>query len=296
MQDQVIAWTQQLRHARALRKVLERFNVAHISALPVKGIVSAHTLYDDIADRLLTDVDLRILPGDFDRVLVLARQEGWRVIQRLRAYANVVFVVDGVCIDARGYPSVPGLSRLTVAAMLERAQASTVLGFPHLLPSFEDHAIVLVLNVFKDRLVYAFRWAVSDIERLPSHRDFDAEKLVRLLREVGAATIGWIVADWMVRDRKVAAWRAVRDTIGPRPPRGAFVALLGFLRKVRPSDTLLLRILARAAADGREDQARALFHMAWFQTEAWLSQWSDVPFHRNDATNLKGTIAGELRK
>jgi hypothetical protein len=296
MRDQLTAWAQQLRHARALGKVLARFDEARIPAIPVKGIVSAHTLYDDIAERLLTDVDLRIVPGDFDRVLALVRQERWPVIQLVRSYANLVFVVDGVCIDVRGYPSVPGLSRLTVATMLERAKPSTVLGFPHWLPSFEDHAVILMLNVFKDKLVYAFGWAVRDLERLPSHRDFDAEKLVRVLREVGAATIGWVVADWMLRDRKVAGWQAIRDGIGRHPPRAAFVALLGLSRASRRGDTLPFRVLARAAADGRADQARALLHMAWFQAEVWFSQWGDIPFHRNDPTRLKGTIADESRK
>jgi hypothetical protein len=53
--DRLAAWTQHVRHTRALRTVLDRFAAARIPALPVKGIVSAKVLYDDVAERLLTD-------------------------------------------------------------------------------------------------------------------------------------------------------------------------------------------------------------------------------------------------
>ena len=294
--DRVAAWTQQLRHTRALRAVLERFDAAKIPALPVKGIISAHTLYTDIAERLLTDVDLKIRPRDFDRVLTLGRREGWRVVQRMRAYSNVVFVVHGVSIDIEGYPSVPGLSRLTVEAMIERATPSTVLGFPHLLPNFDDHAVLLLLNVFKDKLVHAFAWAVKDVERLPMQRAFDPLRLVEDLREAGATTIGWVVSDWMVRERQVREWRAVRDAIGPRPPRPRYVTALRWLREAQPRGTLPLRVLARAGADQRTDQVTALLRMVWWQTEAWISQWGEAPFHRQDPAQLRGTIANESQE
>ncbi|HMJ52418.1 MAG TPA: nucleotidyltransferase family protein [Polyangiaceae bacterium] len=295
-QDRVVAWAQQLRHGRALRRVLERFDEAQIPALPVKGIISAHTLYSDVADRLLTDVDLKIRRRDFDRVLALGKREGWRVVQRMRAYANVVFVVEGVCVDIEGYPSVPGLSRLTVDAMIDRAAPSDVLGFPHLLPSFDDHAVLLLLNVFKDKLVHAFAWAVKDVERLPSHQDFDPLRLVEHLRKAGATTIGWVVADWMVRERQILGWRTVRDAIGPRPPRTPYVALLQWLREMQPRGTLALRILARAGADHRIDQAGALLRMVWWQTEAWASRWGEAPFRRQDPAHLRGTIASESQR
>jgi hypothetical protein len=273
--------------------VLRHFDEGGIPALPVKGIVSAQTLYDDIAARILTDVDLRILPHDFDRVVALAARQGWRIVQRMRAYANVVFVIDGVFIDVEGHPSVPGLSRLTVDAMLRRAQPSSVLGFPHLIPDFDDHAVVLLLNVFKDKLVHAFVWAVRDLERLPLHRDFDPIRLVNRLREAGGTTIGWVVADWMARARNLSVWGEVRDAIGLRAPRPAYVALLTWLRERQPRGVLPLRVLTRLGADHRSDQARALLRMAWWQAESLASQWGDAPFHRNNPADLDGTISDE---
>jgi hypothetical protein len=296
LQNRVAAWTQQVRHTRALRTVLERFDAAQIPALPVKGIVSAHTLYSDVADRLLTDVDLKIRPRDFDGVLALGKREGWRVVQRMRAYRNVVFVVDGVCIDIEGYPGPPGLCRLTVDAMLERAQPSRALGFSHWLPDFDDHAVVLLLNVFKDKLVHAFAWSVSDVERLPASSEFDASRLASRLEEVGASTIGWIVADWMVRERGISVWSSVRDAIAPLPPRATYVGVIARLREMQPRGALALRILSRAGADHRVDRARALARMLWWQAEAWASRWGTVPFRRHAAEEIEGTIFAQGRR
>jgi hypothetical protein len=291
--NRLTAWTQNVRHTRALRTVLETFDRSGVAALPVKGIVSARTLYGDVADRLLTDVDLKIRERDFDRVLALGTQAGWRVVQRMRAYRNVVFVVDGVCVDIEGYPSPPGLSRLTTDAMISRARPSNVLGFPHLLPNFDDHAAVLLLNVFKDKLIHAFAWSVRDVERLPQHPDFDASRLTALLRVAGATTIAWVVADWMTTERGISSWTQVRDALGPRPPRAAYIALLGWLRGMQPRGAVALRILSRAGADHRIDRARAVAHMVWWQAEALLSRWGDAPFHRQDPARLKGTVFNE---
>jgi hypothetical protein len=294
--DRIAAWAQHVRHTRALRLVLERFGGAQILALPVKGIVSAKVLYEDVADRLLTDVDLKIRPQDFDRVLALCRREGWREVQRMRAYRNVVFVVEGVCVDVEGYPNPPGLSCLTVDTMLERASPSRILGFPHLLPDFHDHAVLLLINLFKDKLVHAFVWSVKDVERLPTHPAFAREQLVERLRQSGVSTIGWVVADWMVENRGIEAWRPVRDAIGPRPPRATYVALLRRLRAIQPRGTLALRIVTRAGADHRADRAHALFRMMWWQVEAWASRWGDAPFVRQDPAQLSGTVTEEARK
>jgi hypothetical protein len=293
--NRITAWAQQMRHLRVFRAVHAKFDAARIPVLPVKGILSAHTLYDDVADRLLTDIDLKIRPADFDRVVALCAREGWRVVQRMRAYANVVFVVEGVYVDVEGYPSVPGLSHLTVDAMLQRARPSELLGFPHLLPSFDDHAVVLLLNAFKDKLIHTFVWAVRDLERLPAHRDFDAGRLVRILRATGTTTIGWIVADWMIRGRDIAGWNAVRDAIGARPPRRAYAAVFEALCKVAPRWQLAMRVVARVGADDLGDRARALGRMAWWQVENLASQWGDAPFRRNDPSTLAGTVHHERR-
>jgi hypothetical protein len=214
----------------------------------------------------------------------------------MRAYCNVVFVLDGVCVDVEGYPNPPGLSSLTVEAMLARASRSHLLGFPHLLPDFHDHAVLLLVNLFKDKLVHAFVWSVQDVERLPMHPSFDVGRLIDRLHESGASTIGWVVADWMVESRRIEAWRPVRAAMGSRPARLLYVALLRRLREMQPLGTFALRIIARTGADRRTDRARALLRMMFWQLEAWASRWGNAPFVRQDPAQLSGTVAAQARK
>jgi hypothetical protein len=288
--ERVVAWTQQLRHTRAARAVLERLALDGVDALPVKGIVSARTLYGDLADRLLTDVDLRIRRRDFDRVVVLVKRAGWRITQHMRAYRNLVFLVDGVAFDIEAYVALPGMVRLTTEAMIARAQPSFVLGVPHLLPEFYGHAVLFVMNAFKDKLVHAFAWSVRDLERLPENTQFTASKLAARLRDTGASTVGWVVADWMTRERRVASWGAVRDALGGEPPRAAYVANLRRLRELQPHGALTLRVLSRLCADRPLDRVHALARMVWWQGEALASQWSETPLRRKPSTELEGTV------
>jgi hypothetical protein len=291
--ERVTAWTQQMRHRQALRTVLARFRAAQIAALPVKGITSAHTLYPDIADRLLTDIDLVIRPEDFDRIVGLAANEGWRIHQRMRAYRNIVFVVDGVCVDAQGFVAAPWLSRLSAEAMLARAQPSEALGFSHLIPDFDDHAVLLLLNLYKDKMIHAFTWSIRDVELLPRSVNFDAQRLVQRLEDVGASTIGWIVADWMLRERGAAEWGKVRNAIGLRAPRVTYASSLRWLVGIQPRGALALRLLSRMGADRPVDRVRAMTRMFWWQGEVWASQWGDAPFRRNPAGSLEGTFFDE---
>ncbi len=288
--DRLTAWALQVRHLEALRDFTRACDRAGIDVLPVKGIVSARTLYDDVADRPLTDVDVRIRPRDFDRVLALGRREGWRVFQRMRAYRNVGFVLREVMVDVESFPGPPGLCRVTVDDMIARATRSDVFGFPHLLPDFDDHALVLVQNVFKDKFIHAFAWSLKDVERIPERAEFDAQRLVGRLREAGCATVGWVVADWMARERGVAAWAEVRERIARRPPRARYVRAMQWLRSIEPRGQLALRVLARAAADRPVDRARALARMVWWQAETVTSRLGDAPLKRTDPATLGATI------
>ena len=93
-------------------------------------------------------------------------------------------------------------------------------------------------------------------------------------------TQAWIVADWMARERGAAAWRVVRAELGADPPRRVYARALRGLRAVAPRGDFLLRVLARAAADGAGLRAVALARMAWWQGEVWRFQGGGGPFSR----------------
>lgn len=263
--------------ARAARTFIEACESDGIAVLPVKGIVSAFTLYGDCAERPLTDVDVRVVPSDVGRVARLCRERGWRIAQRMRSYANLVALVDGVSVDVESHVGPPGMCNLHVSDMIARARWSDALGFRCRVPDFTDHAALLVVNVFKDKLVGAFEWSVRDLEHVATARDFDAATLAARLRESGASTLGRITADWMVRARGAARWGAVRDALGQ--PRPGYRRAFAWAVDRRPLG-LASRILGRAAADSPRERVRALVWMALWEAEVILSQAGATPYHR----------------
>jgi hypothetical protein len=284
--DRAGAWAAQTYAREALRGFVEACEEEGMDVLPVKGVVTGALLYEDPAERVLSDVDVRIRPRDFDRVLQLGRRKGWRVVQRMRAYRNVVFVFGDITIDVEGYVGVPGLCGLGVDAMIERAtRVEHLLGFSHLLPDFDDHAVLLVVNAFKDKLVHAFPWSVRDLERLARHAEFDAGRLAARAREVDATTMTWVVADWLVHEQRVERWGGVLEAMG-HVPRRQYVRALRALRQMAPRGAFLMRLLARAGSDDARARLTAFGAMAVWQLEAWASTWSEAPYVRGRSPGL----------
>jgi hypothetical protein len=278
--SKVSAWAAHVVHLRAARTFLEACEAEGIPALPVKGIVTAYTLYDDPAERPLTDVDVRVVPRDVRHVVRLCRKRGWPIVQRMRTYANVVAMVDGVAIDVEAHVGPPGMCDLRVSSMLERARWSDALGFRARLPDFTDHAVLLVVNAFKDKLAGAFQWAIRDLDELPSRGRLD--DFAARVRDSGVVTIACVVADWMLAVRAVEAWRPLRDSLGPLPRPRYAAALRHALELDRAG--LRARILSRMGADDPMRRLRALTTMMAWRLEAAASQLGKTPYHRGHVT------------
>lgn len=271
-------WLIQLRAEQAAAEVLSLFAAKGIDAIPVKGIVTSRTLYADVADRVLTDVDLRVRPGDFRRVQEVVADAGFPLLQQMHTYRNIVFSVRGVAVDVESNPTVPGLCLLSVDQMVLRAKPSRLFGVPHLLPDTYDHAVVLMLNVFKDKFVHAFKWAVRDVELLP--KTLDATLLVQRLAEVKALSIGAIVAEWMVRARAAEAWKSLRDTLVARAPRLHYARIHRWLIDHVDHDANVLRLHTRLGADSAWLRTKSLVIAGVWSAEAFVSQWRDAGFVR----------------
>jgi hypothetical protein len=257
-------WLIQVRAQRAAATALTLLAREGIDALPVKGIVTSRTLYADVAERVLTDVDLKVRPEDFRRLVRLVRREGLPVRQLMWTYGNVVFELDGVMIDVETHPSAPFTCALTVDQMIRRATPSDVLGVPHLVPDWYDHAIVLLLNVFKDKMVHAFRWAVQDLELLPTCPEFDESKLVARLSTVRAASAAAVASSWLAVERNSAAWSSVATALLRAGARPRFVERQLWILRRLPHDALLVRLHSRASADSVLLRTQALAtSLAW---------------------------------
>jgi hypothetical protein len=276
--SKVSAWAQQTVNARAARTFIDACESRGIRVLPVKGIVSAATLYEDPADRPLTDVDIRVVPSDIRRIEDVCRTRAWPIVQRMRSYANLVTIVEGTYVDIEGHVGPPGMCDLQVSAMLDRARGG--------LPDFTDHAVVLVVNAFKDKIVGAFEWAIRDLERIPTRAAFDRERFVERLHEARVTTIGYVVARWLVEARLANEWRPVEEAL--RPFARATYARVVRRAWDRNADNLAARILGRAGADSRAMRARAFATMAMWQAEVYWSQLGRVPYRR-------GYVGDEVR-
>jgi hypothetical protein len=251
-------------HAKlALEQVLAACRDGGVQVLPVKGVLTAYLFYPDPGQRPIQDVDLRVRPEDLDRVRDLGRRSGWRLVSRSRAYGTLSFDVLGFLVEFESHVGPPGLCALRVDDMLRRAVPSVeILAVPHLKPDLHDHALLLCVNVFKDKLVEALPWAVRDLELLPEQQGFSSTRLAELAREVGAETILSIVATWLGRERGATGWDRIRVELEPSMRRRLYRAVFERSIRATPLRRSCLRVLARAGADRRGQRLRAFFGMA----------------------------------
>ncbi len=242
------AWVSHQFAADALRRVIDVFTGEGIEVLPVKGIVLAHTLYESVADRPIADVDLRILPRDLRRAGRAAVREGWRVWINSRQLGSRGLDVSGTLVEIESTIGPPGVCAVGVDRFLARSRVTSAgLGFEHREPELHDHALLLCLNAFKDKLVRAQPWALRDLERIVAVRGFQPEVLALRAGEARLRTMVWAVADWLVGVRHLALWREVLSALGA-PPHPAYARLYRSLLESAP-DSRTLSLVARAASD-----------------------------------------------
>ncbi len=261
--------SQQLLHDLAgdvLRRVTSALEEAGVSVLPVKGIVTAHTLYADPGERPIADIDLRVMPHRLAEARAIVARAGWKVRESSVPYRYVVFHLSGVMVDVETAVGPPGLCDLRVADMLDRsAWVDHPMGFRVRHPEVHDHAVFLCVNAFKDKLVQAAPWAIEDLLRILRSPGLAPEALIVRARDAHALGILWIVADWLDRVHAASDWARLRDRIGV-PPRRAYT--WAFERLVRRAPRSFgLRLLARAGNDDPFSWPASLVRAARWQAE-----------------------------
>jgi hypothetical protein len=177
-----------------------------------------------------------------------------------RQWGTFDILVGSTLVEFESTVGPPGLCGLTIDEMISRAERTTaILGFPHLVPEVNDHALFLCVNAFKDKIVRTLPHVLSDLVRISRHRSFNPARLVELTRRADSRTVVWMVADWAATEGGADGWRSVRDAIGARPPRGTYLRL--FRHLLHSSGELAqqaLRVVTRAGSDRPAEQLRAL--------------------------------------
>jgi len=255
-------WIRQTAAAEIVRDLSSSLGIDAV--LPVKGVVTARTLYADPSERPVADVDLRVREHDLVRVVAFARERGHRVRSRSAAYAHVVIDVNGLDADVETHVGPPGLCGLDVAAMLARAtRGDAVFGFPCLVPELHDHVLLLVVNAFKDKLVLAPSWSVEDLVRFAARPELDPARLAELATETRSRTLTWFVAQWLAP--RSEGWRAIEDALG-RPTRRSYTRLYGWLAQRAP-EALVTRLAMRWAPDAFFPRLRGTLAAVRFDRE-----------------------------
>jgi hypothetical protein len=233
----------------ALGRSLEVLRAAGVEPLVVKGVALAYELYQDVAERPLADVDLRVRPREFLRAAAALRARGWAVDPTSRQLGAVGFLVGHGLVELESTVGPPGVCGLTVAQMASRSRRRVLPGrLEFLTPEVTDHAILLVVNAFKDKLLDCPPWSVDDLAAIVTHTHFDRGTFLERIREAQSQTLTWIVADWLVRERGCEAWRAIRDALGSAPLRLRYANAFQSAA-LRAPQSMAARMLARIGSD-----------------------------------------------
>jgi hypothetical protein len=266
-------WILQSLAAQILREVSRRCRDAGIDFVFVKGAVTAHWLYEDVAERSIADVDIRIRPRDVARFRRMADLAGWRCQRRLRSYRSLVYTFGEwtpLTLDVECEVGPPGLCALRVDEILARAgtlSAARDLQVP--IPELHDHAVLLTVNAFKDKISGAAPHAREDLSRVVSHRDFHAEVFVERVIRARACTMAWLVASWM-ETQGDTAWAILRHRLEENAPIRRGYARVFQALMAGGGRSQAMRLLARAGADAPWMRAKAIVFAVACETEIWL--------------------------
>jgi hypothetical protein len=259
--DTRATWAMHVAARRALVEATRLLTEAGVPSLAVKGVVTAYWLYSDPTERPIGDVDVRIRPEDFRKAARAFEEAEWKIVDWKPVYGAFAAERNGVCVDVESVIGAPGLCGLSIGEMLGRAVDVEVgvgvaaRGATVRVPEVHDHAVLLAVNVFKDKLVDALPWSIEDAKRVVVAPGFDAGEFVERARAGKVAGIVWIVADWIGREAgsakgTPAGWAGIRTRLGgDRGPRPVYARLFRWLLGHAKADALAMRVVTRLGSD-----------------------------------------------
>jgi HAMP domain-containing protein len=255
-----------------LRDVVSRCDAAGLPVLAVKGVVTARLLYADVADRPIADVDIRIRRRDFWHWHEIATRAGWRCWNSVWTYRTRSYTFSPLALDVETHVGPPGMCALTVDEMLARSTECELGSELRVrIPETHDHAVLLVVNAYKDWLVLGNPASRTDLDRIARSAGFEWEVFVDRALRSRIGTITWLVATWLEESYGNEVWGAVRAELEARAPIDRFSARL--YRRVAASSLIrsvpapLFRALA---VDGRIRRLGALTTTFGWLAERWV--------------------------
>jgi len=214
-----------------LQRIVEVASSAGAIVAPVKGVVLSRWIYEDIAERPYSDLDILVARDDLPRMEAAVAARGWPVHVWSREMGELEFTVDRITVEIHAEFGRRDLSRLTIAEVMSRSvpDART---FPFEIRRIDDidHFLLLVANVTKKSFVYANPHQPADLERFVERLRPRWDELIARAHAARFLTALRDVALWMADERSSPGFVAFVRVL-PAPARRLLPAAVAWQRR-----------------------------------------------------------------
>ena len=248
-------------HARhALSVVLPALERGGIEVVLVKGVALEATLYGDTAKRPISDVDLRVQRTQFAALCTLVERERWRVQSRYDVYGSVCVDIEGMPVDIESHIGPPHLCRLGVRDLLAHG-ARTAIGQTYaMIPDVVDHALLVVVNLFKDKITTAMPWALGDLAMLVGHPNFESSLFVERAQRYRMTLMCKLVLEQLAARSQAPELLQLATRLSPPPWYNSYAQ--AYVQTSQAPHRLPARLIARLGSDAAVDWPKALWWAA----------------------------------
>jgi hypothetical protein len=258
---QIAIWARHEQAERALARTAELLGAMGCPVVPVKGVVLAHWIYDDVAERPLSDVDLLVSASRFEEACRAVR-ERWTVGGYSVELGELLFDVDGMAVEFHAEIGRREITAMTVDEVIARsAMDDTTFPFEIRRIDDVDHLILLATNVVKDYFAAANPHQPEDLHRMLVRVEARTCELVDRAQSVGFFTGLHNTASWMAERGQWPEWERLLVAMGPAR-RSVYASAVHAHRTMDKPSRILGLLLACWANDRLATRARAVGRIA----------------------------------
>ena len=182
----------------ALREVIDLGASLDVIVVPVKGVVLARWIYDDVAQRPYRDLDVLVPRAGLPRLIEAVRKKGWAIRHVSIEMGELEFEFDRLVVEVHAEFGRRDMTRVSTEEVIGRAHSDRET-FPFEVMRIDDidHFLLLVANVTKKSYTYSNAHHPADLERLLERLEGRWSALVARARDAGFATGLQSVVTWM---------------------------------------------------------------------------------------------------
>ena len=221
-----------------------------VAVMPIKGALLQHWLYDDPADRALTDVDVLVPEADFARALRALVAAGYRLTEHVSVGGEVLETRFGLMLDL--HRRLFGSTRysLSTDALFARSVADhDLFGATVRLPSPLDVYAHLVGKAGSDHIHDEARERLQEIQRLGQWIDLPAEAIAQHLCGCGMRRVARYVLRLVDVNTDDLLSLRILDALPPDPMGIALAKLADAVLARTPSESRLGAVIAHSLND-----------------------------------------------